>query len=80
MNILARPACPFCAERDVSFVINFKNLALLVASLAIAFVSAEVVPLRWRCSVCDRRFSAIGATAEAGTPRGFDMNRPPKEK
>jgi hypothetical protein len=80
MNIFARPACPFCGERDVWFVTDWKNLAMLVASLAVAFISAEVVPLRWRCKVCDRRFSAIGTTAEAGTPRGFDVKDHPEEK
>ena len=60
MNILTKPACGNCGSSDVTFYLSALNVIKLVAAVAIAAVSTEIIPLQWRCGKCKAVFFALG--------------------
>ncbi|RMH28016.1 MAG: hypothetical protein D6692_06805 [Planctomycetota bacterium] len=56
------PSCPSCGQRAV-LVRSFGNLLRTIGAFVVAWFAADLVPLRWRCRACGRRFLAVSDDA-----------------
>ena len=73
--VIQRPACPSCGSSLTHVERSLQSLSRVVAGACVAFFSADVTPLNWKCRNSGFEFRAIGAKSIDPPRPGFPLDQ-----